>query len=369
MPEQTVAWPPCHPSLGNQAPAHQDIQRIAEDQLLRLQFSCAALWSQTDALNELSALGQSLQQHLAQRPQGVRERMRSQARALRDPKVAPQVFGRYAALDPLALLHPDQGAAEPSALEIEAKRLISGRLESPRIQGDRTRDIWNIPTNRPSSVGQEAALRWLSFRIDRVKCIDETNPEWWGQDQIALAGLAVHANGQSASIAPERLGEGFDDGDELHYRPAKSCHRFDLAALSQSWTGPQNFLVALLLAEKDRGEMHHLLDSAWAQVHRGIQADLQKAVGASVREVAGPWLSSAVSSASAWVLQEFFRWIQRSFLDDLFAPAYCWIQMEHPNSRFTQFGTWGSPRSPELRAHFFGYGGHYAVDFHWTLHD
>lgn len=364
-----MTCPPCHPSLGNQAPSHQDIQRIAEDQLQRLQFSCAALWSQTDQFDELSALGQSLQQHLAQRPKGIRERMQSQARALRDPKVASQLFGRYATVDPLSLLHSDHGSSEPSELDIQDRRLFSGHSDSSRVQGDRTRDIWNIPASSPPSAGQEATLRWLSFRIDGIKCIDETNPEWWGQDQIALAGLAVHANGQSTGIRPERIGEGFDDGDELHYRPAKSCHRFDLAGLSQRWNGPQSFLVALLLAEKDRGEMHHLLDSAWAQVHGGIQDDLQKRVGPAVREVAGSWLSSAVSSASAWVLQEFFRWIQRSFLDDLFAPAYCWVQMEHPNSRFTEFGTWGSPRSSELRAHFFGYGGHYAIDFHWTLHN
>lgn len=362
--------PQCLTGKGAHRPEHQDLERIAIDTLHRLRYLCAAQWAKPQDPSNSEPVAQALRQHFGQRSGPVQKRLQTQAQAMTEAAVAPHLFGRYAKQAPSAFLADEGGQSLHQQRRYLQKRLgFSPGNHKDRIQGQRARDIWDIEDQALDYQAQDPELSYLSFRIDKIRCIDETNPEWWGQDQIALAGLAVDAKGKRTPILPKSIGKGFDDGDEENFYPALNCHAFDLRSLARDWRGPQKFLVALVLAEQDRGELHTLLEATWGEVTRDVQTTLESQMGPPLGAYARPWMSNFVSAATAWVLSEFFSWLTQAFEDDIFAPGFCWMTMQHPNARFTQYETWGSPRSPRLRAHYFGYGGHYAVEYHWTLHN
>lgn len=357
--------PACQADKGTQIPQHQDLARIAQDALDRLRYLCASQWANPENKAAHNPAASALRQHFGQRSARVRKDLQARAKAMTDAAIRPHLFGRYAQQNPDQFLENHGKSQENNRPGTPRKRL--GVPTGGRVNGRKIQEVWDIHEQELDTDPQRPELAYLSFRIDKIRCIDETNPEWWGQDQIAIAGLAVHASGVQSPIMPRSIGQGFDDGDEENFRPALSCHAFDLR--THPWNGAQKFLVSLVLAEQDRGELHSILDSAWSEITTDVQSTLESEFGPALGAYARPWISGLVSTATAWVLSEFFRWLSSAFNDDIFAPAYCWMTMEHPNARFTQYGTWGSPRSSRKSAHFFGYGGHYTMDYHWTLHN
>ena len=61
----------------------------------------------------------------------------------------------------------------------------------------------------------------LKFRLHRVKCVDETNPEWPGDDEISMGGTSVNCQEVAEKINEFRVGNSFDDGESKRYSPPR----------------------------------------------------------------------------------------------------------------------------------------------------
>jgi len=74
---------------------------------------------------------------------------------------------------------------------------------------------WPAHSSNQRTCRVKAPKYKLTF--DRLKCVDESNPEWWGNDEIATFWV-IAADEQ---VWEKNTGEygGFDDGDEKAYKP------------------------------------------------------------------------------------------------------------------------------------------------------
>lgn len=210
---------------------------------------------------------------------------------------------------------------------------------------------------------EEQAVRDnLAFYITKVKCVDETNPEWWGHDEIAIAGLSIDEDGDVKKISEKYVGGGFDDGDTKCYRPPWKYHSFSLRE-GKGW--PKQYFMTLLLAEKDCGGFSRVLAKLWKAVKDKVWAAIDKIVG----KLPGWWklVGKIVAAAVKWVINKLIGWIVKVFKDDVFPPATVaariWsfrTRWRHPDGKYRTY-------SPRRRAHFYGHKGHYYVEYYWRM--
>ncbi len=204
----------------------------------------------------------------------------------------------------------------------------------------------------------------LGFYIRRVKCVDETNPEWWGSDEIAMAGISVDETGDTKKIGETYIGGGFDDGDTKWYSPNWFYHWFNLNEGGNNW--PKTYYMTLILAEKDNGGLSSFLNKLWEKVRDKVKAAITAAVGAALGEVLGP-LGPIIGAAIAWAVDYIVGWLISLWEDDIFPPQTVGISIPSHNCAWYYDGGW-KYYSPYYRMHFYGYGGHYYVEYRWRLY-
>lgn len=409
---------------GAPAPQNSEVRKVAEDALASLKYSFAAALAKPNARVRPGSLEALFQQQFARMPAEQLARHRKIATELVElPESArTKVFDRYGALGPEEFLSAGiERASEmlKTPLELDAKllgakipsiairpgmtvipdgndvrvtgmaplrpELVSLDFESARrqvveragsegvVNEDRLADIWgpmgdeSVLTDPDEFEGQDF-LDKLSLKIERVKCVDETNPEWPGSDEIALAGVSVDETGDTKKIPEQYIGGGFDDGDQKSYSPAKQYHLFSVREEMVANQWPKQYVITLLLAEKDNGGLSDVLNAVWANVKQTVKQKISDAIAGLLSGYLGPVIAKAIGEAVAWIIDALVGWIISWFKDDIFPPANCWMRHAGPYARFTVNGQWGSPRSATQRAHFYGHGGHYYIDYHWLLH-
>ncbi|MGF1524182.1 MAG: hypothetical protein ACFBSF_17825 [Leptolyngbyaceae cyanobacterium] len=207
----------------------------------------------------------------------------------------------------------------------------------------------------------------LQLRIHRVKCIDETNPEWWGSDEIDMGGVATSLNNSStAKIAPFRVSKSFDDGEEFIYNPPRVFCNFDLQKIS-GW--PKNFLVTMALTEVDSGGFNSFLDKLVQMVRdKVVKMVVEKvaaltgaAIGSVIGALGGP-IGALIGALVGWVIGELFDFIIGLFKDDPF-PVWT-VNLGLPSIWYR----WsGKSDSPEYSFWTEDHGGKYQVWFDWAL--
>jgi len=101
----------------------------------------------------------------------------------------------------------------------------------------------------------------VNFRIHEVKCIDETNPEWPGHDEIHWGGVAVDDKDVTTKIAEKHVRDNFDDGEKKTYSPPDIVKYFPLDDKY-----PKEFLITMTLAEKDSGGMSDFLQKLYEAI-------------------------------------------------------------------------------------------------------
>jgi hypothetical protein len=218
----------------------------------------------------------------------------------------------------------------------------------------------------PSEIDQDvlAPPTRLDFYIRRVRCVDETNPEWWGSDEIALAGVAVDESGDTKKIAEQSVGGGFDDGDEKWYKPHWRYQSFNLAG-DDPW--PRYYGLSLFLAEKDHGGFSNALNKIWKAIRDQVKAAIAQAVTDALTPDVGPIIAKAIAMAVNWVVEKLVDWIISTFKDDIFPPAVADLQLKNAAARFLHADGSVGWASNLKRAHFSGHGGHYYVEYYWQL--
>ncbi len=200
----------------------------------------------------------------------------------------------------------------------------------------------------------------LELRLHKVKCNDETNPEWLGDDEIALGGTAVSATGLTTKINEFVVKNNFDDGEQKVYSPPKQIKQFNLLE-GIDW--PKYYFVTLVLAEKDMGGLadflNELLDSVKAQV---ISA-LASALGAVIGTVSGGIVGAIIGAAVGYIVGLVWEWLKSWWSDDIFSPVTASVAIPAANYNWPN----GKTDSPEYTAVFSGYGGKYTVTYDWRL--
>ncbi len=418
-----ISRPTSSSSQGVSAPKNSEVRKIAEDALSALKYSFASAMAKPNARVRDGSLEAVFQKQFARIPTEKLAQHRKTAAELVDMPEAgrTKIFGRYGALSaeeflsggldraaelvrtPLAIDAKLLGARLPSIairpgmtvvpdgadVRITGMRLnpdLAARdFESAKAQlaaqaddaglvnAERMEDIWgplgdDFNLVDPDEFEGQDFLDKLSFKIERVKCIDETNPEWPGSDEIAFGGISVDETGDTKKINERYVGGGFDDGDQKGYNPHLDYHWFNVREEMVANQWPKQYAITLILAEKDHGGLNDALNSAWAHVKSHVKSMISKAVAGALTSYLGPVIAKAIGEAVAWIVDVFVGWLISLFKDDIFPPVNCFMNHAGPYAKFTIDGKWGSPRSRTHRAHFYGHGGHYAIDYHWLLH-
>lgn len=212
--------------------------------------------------------------------------------------------------------------------------------------------------------------RGLRFRLHEVRCVDETNPEWPGSDEISMGGVTTDAKGATAQITEFMVGTGFDDGDTKVYSPPRVIHTFSLDGL----TYPADFLVTVALAEKDNGGMSTFIRELWEAIKSHVTTivtTLSMSLGGTLggqiggtigTGLAGP-LGSIIGAVVGAVLGALVAWLINALQDDIFRPQAAAIRLPHPQSRFDG----GSATSPVMALDFEDHGGLYRVLYSWEV--
>lgn len=219
---------------------------------------------------------------------------------------------------------------------------------------------------------QQAVTDKLRLWVRTVRCNDETNPEWPGNDEIALAGVSIDEDGDTKPIAERFVGSGFSDGTTRS--PNWDYHWFSLGERNY-W--PKRFGVTLIMAEKDNGGLSSFMQKLWDQVknsvHNALTAAAQKAgvaLGAFLGVPQfGPLIGSAMAAAANWIVDKVADWLINLFKDDIFRPYTAWATIPSMSARWHfPNGTWGNTWGPLQTVTYTGFGGQYALTYQWQLY-
>lgn len=222
----------------------------------------------------------------------------------------------------------------------------------------------------PGGKTQKVINKGLAFRIHQVKCIDETNPEWAGNDEIAWGGAFLDSNHHSGKITEHYVGSGFHDGHLKNYNPPSEIVSFNIGDLNY----PKTFLVALALAEKDSGGLSSFIQKLFEAIRAEIQVILNtlgaaagsaigSAIGGSVGSViAGP-LGAIIGAVAGAIIGALVAWLINALKDDIFAPKASTITLYSTSNIFPN----GSCISPLMYFHYHGFGGHYRLAYDWQI--
>lgn len=210
----------------------------------------------------------------------------------------------------------------------------------------------------------------LKFRLHKVKCLDETNPEWWGDDEISAGGTSVDSSENAEKISEFRVGGNFSDGSSKSYSPPRILKTFSLQSVSY----PADFLILLALAEKDGGGLSTFITKLWEAVQEevavvmiavgaAIGAAIGAGVGGTVGTAIGGPLGTIIGVATGLIVGALVGWLISALKDDLFAPEAAALSLPDASSTFEN----GSLTSQRMTMDFRAHGGHYRVYYSWEI--
>jgi len=404
---------------GAPEPDNSEIRKIANDVLQAVQYSFASVAANPAQTFRANTLEETFQQTFKGMAPARAEAIKAKAAQLVNtgPELRTILFGRYGRIESreFTSMGFDRAQERLAPLEIDSKLLgvKTPQIRVPQGAGVRTSEGLLIPTaNLPRGVQEpqeaintsaasttasevynaekleeiwgpvsaidpfagvggdefveQAITDKLGFYITRIKCVDETNPEALGSDEIAIGGVSVDEDGDSKKIAETYVGGGFDDGDQRNYSPHWQYHWFSMKE-GKYW--PKTYKVALVLAEKDWGGFSNFLTTIWEKVSVKVKELIAKFIKDLLPASWGPAINAAIGQAVAWLVDKLVGWIISSFKDDIFPvfTASCPVPSFNARWKYSN-GTWGSTKSDLRTAHFYGHGGHYIVNYYWKLY-
>ncbi len=224
------------------------------------------------------------------------------------------------------------------------------------------------PLHGPRGLIPLQSSKRLGLRIHKVRCVDETNPEWPGDDEIALGASTIDETGDVKQVAKFDVRNDFDDGEQKVYSPPRELVWFDL---SEGTVWPKSYFVSLVLAEKDMGGLVGFLSDLTTALRKEVVkaikdyaddlAPILGPVGPIIAPIVGP-LSQYIGTAVGWVLDQVGQLLKAWLGDDIFVPQTVSASISSANATFG-----GKLDSNEGIVTFRGHGGTYTVTFDWIL--
>lgn len=264
------------------------------------------------------------------------------------------------------------------AVEMRSSKYVSDQInvkaEFKFINGKTVNEkfikrILNLPAKIQPPAGLPiVANKGLKFLVNSVKCIDETDPEFFGSDKIDMGGVAVDDKGTETKINAFHVAD-FDDGENKRYSPPRVTKDFALDS-----TYPKDFFVFLDLAEKDSGGfsafLHELYQAIKAELlvilsalGAAAGAAIGAAIGGSVGTAVGGPIGTIIGIAAGMILGALVAWLASAFRDDMFEPQVARLSLPSANSTFAN----GSLISPVMAFDYRDHGGHYRVQYSWQI--
>lgn len=268
-------------------------------------------------------------------------------------------FGQLAAVD----LHAATAiAAQVRALPVpDAMRFARADLDHLAANPARYLGGVTAPVTAPAGpVTAPQALDRLELRVRAVKCVDETNPEWAGNDEILLGGTAIDESGNSKVIAPFLVGANFDDGETKTYAPPRLFTRFNLAGGGNVW--PKTYYVTLLVAEEDNGGLPEFLQELIVQIKAKLDEVIGDLVGSTIPVVSSE-IAAVLAAVATAIFDAFVAWIIELWGDDLFPAFTGYAKIKGLKHTFASGTHTSSEKTFTTTAH----GGTYQVWFDWRV--
>ncbi|MGI0118749.1 hypothetical protein [Zooshikella sp. RANM57] len=276
-------------------------------------------------------------------------------------KIDPRLLGIWTPTPEADISQPEierMRSTQPQILNshniLTSDALLGGGRVFTDLQGEFDHDDFE-----PQAVTDKLALY-----VRRVKCVDETNPEWWGSDEISVAGTSVDETGDTKKINEHFVGGGFDDGDSRWYNPNWRFHWFSMRE-GDSW--PKSYYITMILAEKDNGGLAAFLQKLWEKVESQVKDAVAAYVGGLIGSSFGP-LGTLIGAAVGYAVAKIIDWFIDAWNDDIFPPKTVSCTVPSFGARWTINGVWGSTTSGIRRSHFYGHGGHYYIEYYWKLY-
>jgi hypothetical protein len=222
----------------------------------------------------------------------------------------------------------------------------------------------HVPYSSSSGTqGGASMVRQLQCRVRSIKCIDETNPESFGSDEMAFGGVwASSFDDQSGVVAQQILHKEFEDGVTLSFQPPRVLKAFAL----QGNNFPRTYSVMFAVAEKDNGGFAQFLADLYKAVKTELNA-LFVAIGASIGGAAGSAiggpLGTLIGVLAGAIVGAVIAWIVNTAKDDMFEPQMTAVEIDDSNPTFAN----GSRQSQVQTLHFHGHGGHYRAALDWFV--
>ncbi|MDQ3788852.1 MAG: hypothetical protein M3422_16615 [Actinomycetota bacterium] len=352
-----------------------EIASIMQDADYALKYSMAVVAADPSTPYPVGSIEEDLRTGILSMPADRQKAASSAARLMiSDPAIRKREFGRHGAIDPAKyaqlgfsrVFTPDTVPFDREALKNRLTDRASRIEATHRIEEAGAKEMalkYQVPPHL-----QIPTLTSLDYRIERVKCVDETNPEWPGDDEIAMGGVAVGHYGATSKVNQFMVYEDFDDNEvKVYADPGKLFHRFDLTDAG-AW--PRTYSTVVMLAEKDGSGFADAINSVWVKVKDDVLAVIEKAVAGVLTGYLGAALAEAIGKAVAWLVGVFFDWLFELFQDDLFDPGTHYVYLpnryEWMYKNASDYG-WTNFRLPTGTFTFNGHGGSYKVNVHWQV--
>lgn len=201
----------------------------------------------------------------------------------------------------------------------------------------------------------------LKLNLKKIKCLDETDPEWPGSDSIAAGGVTVDDKKVQSIITEFSCGN-FNDGTLKTFTPTKVLKSFALDSVN-----PSTFMAFITIAEKDNGGFSKFLGDLYAAVQAEVQVILTElgaaagaaigtAIGGSIgTAIAGP-LGTIIGIAAGLILGALIGWLVSALRDDIFDPQITGVILNN-NTPFT---------GPTETLTYQDFGGKYTAQVFWS---
>ncbi|MFN8535204.1 MAG: hypothetical protein U0556_16830 [Dehalococcoidia bacterium] len=234
---------------------------------------------------------------------------------------------------------------------------------------DRIRDLLDEIEHANGSGGSIVTNRGLKFELEEVKCIDETDPEFFGKDTIAMGGTAVDDAETVTTINQFTVGD-FDDGDVKSYAPRRELKSFSLG----NGAYPKTFAIFLSIAEKDAGgfsdflrELYEAIKAEVVVILTALGAAAGAAIGAAIggtigTTIGGP-IGTIIGVVAGLILGALVGFLVEVLRDDIFEPQVATVTLPAQDSTFEG----GGLLSPALSFVYEDHGGKYRVRYRWRI--
>jgi hypothetical protein len=277
------------------------------------------------------------------------KRRRSAERAV---GLMSRAVDRERAFGPLARLGLDRAVA---VKDLARDLIVPANLGIDRAYLDTLR-----PVAAPSSgLRPLQTLDKLEFRIHKVRCKDETDPEFGASDTILCGGTTVDETGDTKKVSSFKVGN-FNDGTVKTYNPPRQFTMFSVLE-GNAW--PKTYYVTVVLAEQDNGGFPAFLQKLYEGVKGYVIAALASALGALIGS-SGGIVGTIIGAVVGWIVGKLFQWFKDWWEDDEFIPVTVSCTHAGINARWAN----GATDSPEGYIWWKGHGGHYEMYYDWRLY-